>query len=108
MTQHLKFILTISAIICFTLALVLDVTSFGQFLYDFWQNVSLTRILLITSIILVAGLLFGLFLFHRKKYKQRIALTVPIAFIIFSLIDISKIAISYYGLDEEYNYFTAK
>lgn len=35
-------------------------------------------------------------------------LTIPIAFILFSFADISKTAVSYYGLDEEYNYFSAK
>ena len=54
------------------------------------------------------GVLLGLFLFQKQNYKYRISLTIPIAFILFSCADISKTATSYYGLNEEYNYFTAR
>ncbi len=64
--------------------------------------------MLIIAIIAAVGLFLGLFLFRGKKYKERILLTLPIAFILFSLIDISNLAVSYYGLNEDYNYFTAK
>ena len=68
----------------------------------------MTRILLIVSIIISVGLLLGLFFFRKRTYKSRILLTIPVAFILFSCADILKTATSYYGLDEEYNYFTAR
>jgi hypothetical protein len=108
MRHRLKFILTISAATFFILAFVLDISQFGQFWYDLWENISITRLLLIVTIVTVIGLFLGLFLFRRKTYKESIVLTLPIAFILFSLIGISNLAINYYGLDEEYNYFSAK
>ena len=86
---------------------MLDISQFGQDWQNFWFAVSVVRILLIIGFVIVIGLLFGLFLFRRKKYKQRILLTLPIAFILFALADITNLAISYYGLNEDYNYFTA-
>ena len=108
MTQRLQPILTISAGIFFILAFVLDVSYFGQDWTDFWKHINFTAILIIVTIVIAIGLLLGLFLFRKRKYKERLWLTLPIAFILFSFADISKTAISYYGLDEEYNYFTAK
>lgn len=108
MTQRLKFILTISAAISFIVAFVLDISQFGQFWHHFWKNISVIKFLLITAIITAIGFLLGLFLFRRKKYKERVLLILPIAFILFSFVDISNLAITYYGLNEDYNYFTAK
>jgi hypothetical protein len=108
MRHRFKIILTISAVTFFILAFVLDISQFGQFRYELWKNISITRLLLIVAIITAVGLFFGLFLFRRKTYKERITLTLPIAFILFSLIGISNLAINYYGLAEEYNYFSAK
>jgi hypothetical protein len=108
MTQRLQFILTLSAAALFVLAFVLDITFFGQDWTSFWRSVDITRILIIISIVTAIGLFMGLFFFRKKQYKQRLLLTLPIALILFSLADITKVAISYYGLDEEYNYFTAK
>jgi hypothetical protein len=50
----------------------------------------------------------GLLLFRKQKYSQRIFWTLPIAFILFSVANISNSAIDYYGFYQEYNYFTAK
>lgn len=108
MTNRLQTILTVTAIISFILAFYLDITSFGQDRDIFWNNIEMTRILIILSIIISVGLLLGLFLFPRRTYKRRILLTIPVAFILFSSADILKTAISHYGLNEEYNYFTAK
>jgi hypothetical protein len=100
--------LTITAIASFILAFYLDITSFGQDRNILWNNIEMTRILLILSIIISVGLLLGLFFFRKRTYKRRILLTIPVAFILFSCADILKTATSYYGLDEVYNYFTAK
>ena len=35
-------------------------------------------------------------------------MTIPICFILFALVNISKDGVNYYGLDDQYNYFTAK
>ncbi len=108
MTRRLQIILTITAIMFFILAFALDITSFGQDRNIVWKNIELVRTLAIVSLVIVVGLLLGLFVFYKQKYKKRILLTIPIAFILFAFADISKTAIDYYGLDEEYNYFTAK
>lgn len=108
MTSSSKLILIILAAMLFIIAFILDISQFGQDWHNFWFGVSIARILLITGCIVIVGLLFGLFLFRRKKYKQRILLTLPIAFLLFALADITNLAINYYGLSEEYNYFTAK
>lgn len=108
MTNRLQNILTITAIVSFILAFYLDITSFGQDRNILWNNIEMRRILLILSIIISVGLLLGLFFFRKRTYKRRILFTIPVAFILFSCADILKTAINYYGLDEEYNYFTAK
>ncbi|MGN6400009.1 MAG: hypothetical protein ACTHMD_06120 [Flavisolibacter sp.] len=108
MTNRLQTILTITAIVSFIFAFYLDITSFGQDTNILWNYIEMTRILLILSIIISVGLLLGLFFFRKRAYKKRILFTIPIAFLLFSCADILKTATSYYGLDEEYNYFTAK
>lgn len=55
-----------------------------------------------------SGAFFWFAFISTKKYKQRLSLTLPIAFLLFALADITNLAIDYYGLCEEYNYFTAK
>lgn len=108
MKSSSKLILIIAAAILFIMAFILEISQFGQDWHNFWFDVSILRILLIIGCVVIAGLLFGLFLFRSKKYKQRILLTLPIAFLLFALADITNLAINYYGLSEEYNYFTAK
>ncbi len=108
MTKRFQIILTITAIISFILAFILEITSFGQDPNMTWKDIEILRILSIVALVLTIGLLLGLFLFYKQKYKNRILLTIPIAFILFAVADISKTIISYYGLDEEYNYFSAK
>lgn len=108
MTKRFQSILTITAIVSFVVAFYLDITSFGQDRNISWKNIELVRILLIIAIIVAVGLLYSLFLFHKRNYKSRILLTISIAFVLFSCADILKTATSYYGLDEEYNYFTAR
>lgn len=108
MTNRLQTILTITAIASFILAFYLDITSFRQDTNILWNNIEMTRILLILSVIISFGLLLGLLFFRNRTYKRRILFTIPIASILFSCADILKTATSFYGLDEEYNYFTAK
>jgi hypothetical protein len=108
MTKRFQIILTLTAIISFLLALALDLTYFGQDTDIVWKNVEVLKILFVVTILITVGLLFGLFFFRKKNYKNRILLTIPICFILFAFVNISKTAINYYGLNEEYNYFTAK
>ncbi len=107
MTSPPKLILTISAAILITLTFLLDISDFGQDRVS-WESAEITRILLIIAIVAAIGFVLGLFLFRKKKYKQRLFWTVPIAFILFSIAGISMVTITHYGLDEQYNYFTAK
>lgn len=108
MTNRLQTILTITAILSFILAFYLDLTSFGQERNISWNNIEIIRILLIVALIIAVGLLLGLFLFHKRIYKSRILLTIFIALILFSCEVLLKTTSSYYGLGEDYNYFTAK
>ena len=108
MTKRSQIILTIIAILFFIIAFTLDITSFGQDRNISWKNIEVVRILAIVSMVALVGLLIGLFLFRKQDYKRRIVLTIPIAFIIFSCADIIMTATNYYGLNEEYNYFSAK
>jgi hypothetical protein len=108
MTKRFQILLTLTAIISFILALFLDLTYFGQDADIEWKNIEILKILVVVTILIAVGLLLGLFFFRKKSYKNRILLTIPICFILFAFVNISKTAINYYGLNEEYNYFTAK
>jgi len=108
MTKRFQIILTLTAFISFILALVLDLTYFGQDTDIDWKNIEVLKILIVVIILIAVGLLLGLYFFSKKNYKNRILLTIPICFILFAFVDIAKTAINYYGLNEEYNYFTAK
>ena len=107
MTKRSQIMFTITAIIFFVIACILDITSFGQNRNILWKNIEVVRILAIISIVAASGLLLGLFIFRKQNYKRRIWLTIPIAFILFSCADIIMAATSYYGLNEEYNYLSA-
>ena len=107
MTRRSQIILTVTAIIFFVIAFTLDITSFGQDRNISWKNIEVVRILVIVLMIAAVGLLLGLFLFRKQNYKRRIVLTIPIAFILFSCANIIMTATNYYGLNEEYNYFSA-
>ena len=107
MTKRSQIILTVTAIGFFVIAFTLDITSFGQDRNISWKNIGVIRILAIVSMVAAVGLLLGLFLFRKQNYRRRIVLTIPIAFILFSCADILMTATNYYGLNEEYNYFSA-
>ena len=107
MTKRSQTILTLTALIVFIIAFTLDITSFGQDRNISLKNLEVMKILAIISIVVAAGLLLGLFLFRRQNYTTRILLTIPIALMLFSCADILLTAASYYGLNEEYNYFSA-
>jgi len=108
MPKRLQIILAITAIISFVLAVTLDITSFGQDRNISWKYIEIGRIFAGVAVIIAVGLLLALFLFGNQKYKERILLTIPIAFLLFSFASISHSAINYYGLNEDYNYFSAK
>ena len=108
MTKRFQIILTLTAIFSFILALALDLTSFGQDTDIAWKDIEILKIFVAVILLIAVGLFVGLFFFRKNNYRNRILLTVPICFILFAFVDISKTAISYYGLNEEYNYFTAK
>jgi len=108
MTKRFQIILTLTAIFSFILALALDLTSFGQDTDIAWKDIEILKIFVAVILLIAVGLLVGLFFFRKNNYRNRILLTIPICFILFAFVDISKTAISYYGLNEEYNYFTAK
>ena len=108
MTKRFQIILTLTAIFSFILALAIDLTSFGQDTDIAWKDIEILKIFVAVILLIAVGLLVGLFFFRKNNYRNRILLTIPICFILFAFVDISKTAISYYGLNEEYNYFTAK
>lgn len=107
MAKHSQIILTITAIIFFVIVFTLDIPSFGQDRNISWRNTEVVRILASVSIVALVGLLLGLFLFRKQNYSRRIVLTIPIAFILFACTDIIMNATNYYGLNEEFNYFSA-
>ena len=108
MAKRSQIILTIIAIIFFVIAFTLDITSFGQDRNITWKDIAIVRVLAIVLMVMAIGLLLGLFLFRKQNYKRRIVLTIPIAFILFSCADIIMTTTNDYGLNEEYNYFSAK
>ena len=107
MTQRSQIILKVTAIIIFVIAFSLDITSFGQDTNISSRKIQVSRILAIVAMVASVGLLLGLILFRKQNYKTRIKLTIPIAFILFSIANIIMSATNYYGLNEEYNYFSA-
>ncbi len=108
MTKHLSIILSVTAVLFFASAFIIDISQFGEDWSDFWKNVDVGRVSLIVLINIAAGLFLGLFFFRRRTYRQRFSLTVPIAFILFSIADFGTIFIHQYRLSDEYNHFTAK
>jgi hypothetical protein len=104
MIKRLQFILPITAVLFFASAFILDILEFGQGRGNVWKNVDLARVFIIVLINIAAGLFLGLFLFRKRAYKQRLFVTVPIAFILFSIADFGNVVIYEYGLFDEYNY----
>ena len=107
MTKRSQIILTITAIILCVIALTFDIISFGQDKNISWENIEILRIIAIVSMIATVGFLLSVFLFRKQTLKNRISLIIPITFILFSCADIIKSATIYYGLSEEFNYFSA-
>jgi len=96
MTKRFPKIITISAAVLFVLAFLLDLSYSGQDWKSFWKSVDMTRLVIIIAIITVVGLLLALFLFRKETFRQGLLWTLPIAFILFSVADITKVAIGYY------------
>jgi hypothetical protein len=102
-----KQIWMLTAVAAFIIAIALDITSFGQEAIS-WENIRILKILLIVAILIAVGLFLGLFIFSKLNYKNRISLTIPLVVLLFAFAGISKTTVNYYGLDGDYNYFTAK
>jgi hypothetical protein len=90
-------------VMLFVSSLYLDVSKFGG-----WAHIDISMIFFTFGLIFLGGLFLASFMFRRKKYKERVLLTTPIAVILFSLFIFSNIVIYEYGLFDEYNYFSAK
>ncbi len=103
-------ILTVIAIIWTALIILLDLSNMGQRWEDIGENLRRSRLedALIFFKLIVAGCLIGLVPFARRKYKTRIALSIPAVFMFFCLYQSVIMIDFYYGLSDSYNYFTAK
>lgn len=108
MTKRLPIILTIVAIIFTTITFVLGLSSVGEDWVHFWDNFELKQLVIVLMMMVSSGLLLGIILFRNRNYRERIKLTVPIAFILFNLYSFYTMVDYYYGLSEYYNYFSAK
>lgn len=107
MTKRSQIFLSITVIIFFVIAFTLDIKSFGHRNIS-WKDIDVVKILATVSVVVAVGLLLGLFLFCKQNFMRRVLLTIPIAFILFSCATILMSAVDYYGLNQEYNYFSAK
>ena len=63
MAKRLQIILTVTAIIFFVIAFILDITSFGLERNISLKSIEIIRFLAIVSMVAAVGLLLGLFLF---------------------------------------------
>lgn len=108
MRRRFQTILTTTAIFFFASAFFLDISQFGHRWKNMWNNVDAGSFFLILLTDLAVGLFLALFFFRKRTYKQRLSMTVPIAFILFAIADFGNIFIHEYGLFDEYNYFIAK
>ncbi|MBE8721221.1 FEKKY domain-containing protein [Sphingobacterium pedocola] len=106
---RLGLLLAIIAIIWTLLIILLDLSNLGQWDYI---SINLKRIRLEDNVIflklIAAGCIIGLIPFAKRKYKARIALSIPMAFIVFCLYRSVIMIDFYYGWSDGCNYFTAK
>lgn len=103
-----RVILTSIAVSFFLTAYILEVSSYGRDWNDLWKNFAFERFFLILLVNLAIGVLLAIFLFRKRSYKQRLSMTVPIAFILFSLANLYQTVTFEYGLHDEHNYFAAQ
>lgn len=108
MIKKTAIILITIAIVFTIVSLVLDFSSAGERWDDFGKNVDWWLLALVILITAGFGMLLGLFLFRKVSYRQRIGVTIPIAFILINLYSFYQITDYYFGLSEDCNYFTAK
>jgi hypothetical protein len=108
MTKRLPTILTIIASVLFLIVTVLIGSDLGGNFYYLWAEFEVLDFLKTVVIVSAAGLLLGAFLFHKKRFTERIKLTIPIAFIIFSCYECYRLVNYYYGRYEYYNAQRAK
>jgi hypothetical protein len=91
MGHRFQKILTISSVILFILAFLLDVSAFGQHWNSFWESVDVRNIAAIIGIVIAFGLLLGLFFFRKKTYKQRLSGHFPLPLFFFRLPTLQKL-----------------
>lgn len=108
MTKRVNTFLNYISVIFSTLSIILIQSRVGEDWEHFWDNFDLKQLLIALAIIISSGLLLGTFLFKNLLYIERIKFTIPVAFILFNLFSSYKLVDYYYGLTENYNYFSAK
>lgn len=100
-----KIIFWIFATTCLVLTALLEMTEAEE---SSWKYADFRNVLSTLLFVIVCGLALGIFLFRKKKFQERILITIPIAMIAFSLFMLAVVLNHNYGLTDKYNYFTAK
>src|SRR5206468_12311534 len=85
MAKPLHIKLTITAVILFISALIVDISQLGSDWTNLLGKVDLIKLVFSILICIAIGLVLGLFIFYKRQYLERISLTIPIAFGLFSL-----------------------
>ncbi len=106
MISRTQLLVIISAVLLFLFTFFINVNSFSNQL-EVFLNLGIIELFKIVGFASLVGLLFGLFLFKRQMFIQRIIITIPIAFILFTLPYLWQKTKDFYGLEENFNYFTA-
>ena len=106
MIRRTQLLVIISAVLLFLFTFFININSFSNQL-EVNLKLEIIELFKIIGFASLVGLLFGLVLFKRQKYIQRIIITIPIAFILFALPYLWQKTKDFYGLEENYNYFTA-
>jgi hypothetical protein len=109
--RKLRTILIVTAITLFFLETLLELSKVGQNWELFWVVLERWDFKYSSLIILClfgSGLLVALIPFKNSRYRTKAFFTIPILFILFSVYHLAGMLDFYYGLSEEYNYFSAK
>src|SRR6266542_6559416 len=101
MRSRLQIIFILVAVLLFATTFIIDISNFGRDRTNLRENIDLRNIVTIVLVNIIAGLILGLLFFRKRTYKQRLLLTVPIAFILFSIADVGKVTIHEYGLFDQ-------
>ena len=103
-----RTILWISSTILFTLSVVLEFTQVENSDWDDITIYSVIMMIVTLGLIALLALILSVIFFRKRKYKQRMLLTFPIATISISFLFLLVVLNHEYGLTDEYNYFSAK